>query len=138
MGRIILDWGELPERESFLKHCAEEAPEEEREHRNDTAWFPEDGFSMVLCKEDEVVVTRAVNRGIDSHLEAMAFDQFPATHGRIGICIKDAGSLHTLLRRLVEQNADEETALEAAGKEGSGVSGRLADDILGLLGYEWI
>lgn len=85
-------------------------------------------YNMELVGEAREVVARAINQGIDSHLEAVCFDQYDASNtvaSRLGLNI-EPGSVRVLLRRLVEQ-----------WHGGCEESGSLAGDILGTLGYEW-
>lgn len=85
-------------------------------------------FEMELVGSDAKHVTAAINQGIDSHLEAVHFDQFIGEHGKLGIRIKDAGSMRCLLRRLME-------AADWDDEEGPQ---NLASCIVEVLGYEWV
>jgi hypothetical protein len=101
---VSLDFGELPAREDFLERAAGEYP-------------------MVIRDPKEwAILAAAINQGIDAHLEAVA--TLKADHTTGELVIADAGSLHTLLRRLNESG--DETAED------------LASVILHTLGYEWI
>jgi hypothetical protein len=73
--------------------------------------------------DDMKSLIKAVNQGIDSHLEAVFFKQSDGTHGRIKFTF-EAKSLPILVRRLMEADDDE--------------SQMLGSDIFGTLGIELI
>lgn len=102
-----LSYGTLPPLEEFKTSV---------EERNE---WPADGYPMKLNSSDFIHVQTAVNQGIDSHLEAVAFTQDDAR-----IVITDVGSMHTLLRRLLEDGSEE--------------AQDLASSIMFTLGFEWI
>lgn len=52
-------------------------------------------------------IQKAVNKGIDSHLEAIMFTQGMGEHGRSAMNITPE-TLHVLVRRLMEMDCDEE------------------------------
>ena len=63
--------------------------------------------------EDFKAVTKAVNQGIDSHLEAIFFKQGEGTHGRVRL-VFEAASIPVLVRRLMEAG-DEPSDCLASG-----------------------
>lgn len=86
--------------------------------------FPAGGYEIEARGQDWQQIVEAVNPGIDSHLEAVFFDQYAGDHGRNGIRIRDPKSLLTLVRRLTEldsENADS-----------------LASGIMETLNIEWV
>jgi hypothetical protein len=63
----------------------------------------------------------AVNQGIDAHLEAVFFTEFPGRHGRRGFRIH-AGSLPCLVRRLLDAPwPEDETEENHAASLASGI-----------------
>lgn len=112
-----LTYGTLPERDAFIAATAEHFP-----------------YPMGLVIQEEVsAVAAAVNQGIDAHLEIVdcaQFDDGVPHFPRWGLTIKDAGSMHTLIRRLIK--ADTEMSCE----EGSPHD--LCSCILSTLDYEWV
>ncbi len=66
---------------------------------------PADGYSMHLMGDDYNHAAKAINQGIDSHLEAIQFEQSSGIYGKRGLRIT-ADTLHVLVRRLME-TADE-------------------------------
>ena len=86
--------------------------------------FPSEGYEIECRGYDLEQITRCINQGIDSHLQAIYFDQFQGSYGRTGIRIVDAESLLILVRRLTElesENADQ-----------------LASAIMETVGIEWV
>jgi hypothetical protein len=85
-------------------------------------------YPMELPPGDDLdVVARAINQGIDSHLEPIRFHEFTASCGhKIGIAIEPE-SMPVFLRRLVE--------LWEAGDE---PAGDFASSILQTLDIDWI
>ena len=65
-----------------------------------------DGYSMEFRSQQEwEVIANAVNKGIDSHLEAVTSrSTFDATTGK---CLVHPDELHVLLRRLFDDGGDE-------------------------------
>lgn len=87
-----------------------------------TAAIGTEAYEMQLTSQDGEVVTAAINQGIDSHLEAVRFEQFDAGH-KLGIRI-EPDSMHTLLRRLTEIDDDH--------------ANDLVSSILYTLNFEWV
>ena len=81
------------------------------------------GYPMTIKGQDEwSAIAAAVNKGIDSHLEAVSNRSvFDAS---TGVCRVHPEELHVLLRRLEEDGVDEASSLRT--------------DILGTLGIEEI
>jgi peroxiredoxin len=104
--KTMMNYGILPERKRFCEHAEKHFP-----------------YRMTVVRNDIELVKKAIDQGIDSHLEAVFFNQFNAGH-KLGIEIKDAESMHILLRRLIE--IDDESALE------------FASCVMETLGYEWV
>jgi hypothetical protein len=97
--------------------------------------FPKKGGITFEChrrSEDYKAFTKAVAMGIDSHLEAISFDQFPGEYGRYGFIIPDAKSFRCLVRRLVELGY----------KRGPNVScdpeWSFASSLMQCVGVEWV
>lgn len=90
-------------------------------------------YWMDLAGRDAEVVRKAVNIGIDSHLEACYIaevgDSYKVKGSRLE-CTVSMSSLPVLLRRLTE--------MEYTGKDGDDcdIGGCLATDILGSIGIE--
>ena len=97
-----MTWGVMPDRDEFKTKVADHSP-----------------YQMKLVGDDFGACTEAINQGIDSHLEAVFFEQDGQR-----ITILDAGSLHTLVRRLSEMDDDAAMSLASA--------------IMDTLGYEWV
>lgn len=115
---VGLTYGTLPTRKAFIRRVSPKM---------------RGGYPMELAGRDEIrAVTEAIDQGIDAHLEAVFFEQFRGAHGKFGLRIKDAGSLHTLLRRLLEQDQTEEQSERGEGPHD------LAASIMYTLDYEWI
>jgi hypothetical protein len=116
-----LNYGTLPDRQEFIKKITAEQGEGES--------F---AYVMQLSREDAYFVSQAINQGIDSHLEAVFFGEFEGDHGKMGIEIIGADSLHTLLRRLIE--------IGEAESDENGNDGAIdfAGSILYTLDYEWV
>ncbi len=74
-------------------------------------------YRMSLNTSDFYIVSKAINQGIDSHLEAVFFTQDDRK-----VTITDSASMKTFLRRLCET------------EDGS----FFASCIMETLGYEWI
>lgn len=132
-----MNYGTVPDRARFLEHCA----------KRELSSFP---MELTSSAEWEALKS-AVNQGIDSHLEGvyLASDarivDRTTKSGRL-ICqaghvvINDPGSLHTLIRRLIEigeteewdnaDNLDEEVDFPPALE--------LASSILSALDIEWV
>lgn len=86
--------------------------------------FPSEGYEIEARGFDLEQITKCINKGIDSHLQAIYFNQFRGSYGKTGIRIVDAESLLILVRRLTElesENAD-----------------CLASSIMETVGIEWI
>jgi hypothetical protein len=85
-----------------------------------------DGYRMEFHEgsEEFMAFSVAIGQGIDSHLEAVRFQEFTGSAGRRGFRVTDPGSLRTLVRRLVE-----------AGDEDSE---SLASCIITTLDWEWV
>lgn len=79
-----------------------ELPDAELLHELTKDQLPDGKYPMVLRGEDFLLVQRLVNQGIDSHLEAVSFEQDGPS-----IVLQDIGSLHTLLRRCLEDECEE-------------------------------
>jgi hypothetical protein len=119
---ISMNFGELPPREEFIKHCEPQMP-----------------FPMSLVDQDEIdAVVAAVNQGIDSHLEAVMGRQYTdETYKRFpkwAFEVEDAGSMHTLLRRLIE--ADDFWGDPDANEDPP--IANLCSSIMTVLGYDWV
>jgi hypothetical protein len=122
---ISMTFGELPDREEFIRHVQPQ--------------LDDGGFPMSLVDMGEInALCEAVNIGIDSHLEAVGCKQYTDTtykqFPKWGLNVEDAGSMHTLLRRLIESDgfwgepdADEDPP-----------AANLASSIMYCLGYEWV
>ncbi len=113
---ISLSYGQMPTKAEFRRAFADA-------HDGAT----ETDFPMELVGADAEVATEAINQGIDSHLEAVSFTQFPGRHGKLGINVQGADSLHTFVRRLSEMHGD-----------GNDEAGDLASGILTTLDIEWV
>lgn len=74
-------------------------------------------YSMTLSKSDFETVSKAINLGIDSYLEAVDY-----TRNKNEVWINDSASMKTFLRRLCET------------EDGS----FFASCIMETLGYEWV
>lgn len=81
-------------------------------------------YSMELTASDESDVCGIINQGIDSHLEAVFFDDHGVKNGKRCIDIKDSKSMRCFLRRCME------------GKNEN--LHDLASCIMYTLGYEWL
>jgi hypothetical protein len=81
-------------------------------------------FSMQLNARDEAIVVKAINQGIDSHLEAIFATDRGIQGNKHCIAITDSKSMRCLLRRLME--TENEQAQD------------LASLIMWKLEYEWI
>jgi len=81
-------------------------------------------YSMMLTASDETLVCEIINQGIDSHLEAVLFDDKGIRDGKRCIDIRDSDSMRCFLRRLIE--TDNEDAND------------LASCIMQTLEYEWV
>lgn len=102
---VVMNYGELPPLEVIEK-----------------AW--NNGFPItVKTNHDLDMIKAAVNQGIDSHLEAVFCDTKEG-EGEVSITIKDAKSMHTFLRRLIETEGESELDM--------------ANCILAFFGVEWI
>ena len=107
-----MTYGVLPERAGFVERCEDRMP-----------------YPMKIVDPDEwSALESAINVGIDAHLEAIACEE--TGPGRL--TIEDAGSMHTLLRRLIEASESEDWS------DGPPAGLDLASAILSTLGYEWI
>lgn len=116
---ISMTYGTIPEREAFIAHVEPQ--------------LSGGVYSMRIVNGREWAdLARAINQGIDAHLEAVICE---ADHTTGRLVIKGAASLHTLVRRVVE---DEDSWCDDpdASEDVSGVG--LVSTILGTLGYEWI
>ena len=107
---LSLNYGELPEKDILTKAVEKEYP---------------DGYRMELADNDRKIVTKAIEQGIDSNLEAVTFNQYIKKDRYNKLClIIHNDTLHVLLRRLCETG--EEEALD------------LVSCILETLDIEWI
>lgn len=84
-----------------------------------------DPFPIECHRKTEMfeAINRAVNQGIDSHLEALFFEQGAGEYGRVRLVFTPE-SVPVLVRRLMEDDDDE--------------AQRLAGDICGTLNIELI
>ena len=89
-------------------------------------------YSMSLVGDGAKAVERAVNQGIDAHLEICNAeergDHYEWTHDKYSVrlkCLVSGESLAVLLRRLTEMEFEEDDEAET-----------LAGDILGTLGFD--
>lgn len=114
-----MTYGTLPKRAKFVRRVRPMIP---------------DGYDMELVGSSVKPAIDAINQGIDSHLEAVFFEEFEAGH-KLGIRIRDAGSLHTFLRRLLELDPD---AYEYDPERESPPAEDLASAIMTTLDYEWV
>lgn len=132
-----ITYGTVPDRERFLSHCAARLDDDGESN-------PVGAYPMEIVNPIEwEAIKAAVNQGIDSHLEAVAFsgaDIVPRStrSGRVicnagHITISDPGSLHTLIRRLVEA-AD---CGDPSDNENPPVLD-LVSSVLYTLGIEWV
>lgn len=81
-----MSYGTVPERDAFIAKADAECP---------------DGFPMTIRDPKEwEALAKVINRGIDSHLEAVFCDADNTTGA---IRFHNAASLHTFIRRIVEQ-----------------------------------
>lgn len=82
-------------------------------------------YKMELVASDETLVCEIINQGIDSHLEAVSFDDHGIVDGnKRHIEIKDSKSMRCFLRRCMEsENEDMQD---------------LASCIMQTLDYEWV
>lgn len=133
-----MSYGTVPDRAKFLEHCAKRVDD-------DGEPDPLTSYPMELVDSGEwEAVKRAVNRGIDSHLEAVSVSGVRIVDRKVGeriiaragrVVIDDPGSLHTLIRRLVEGSGE----LDPGANEGSGDPGLdLVSAILYTLDIEWV
>lgn len=109
-----LSYGEIPDRKRFIEYAEKHMP------------YP---MKITDGAEWQALAT-AINQGIDSRLEAISCEE--RAYGQTGsghLTIKDAASMHTLIRRLVEgvENWDDE---DPAGMD-------LVSCILRTLEIEW-
>ena len=65
-------------------------------------------------------IKAAVNQGIDSHLEAVFFTEFPGDYGKRGFLF-DPRSMAVLVRRLMESGSDEAQSLASGICETLGI-----------------
>jgi hypothetical protein len=123
-----MTYGVLPERERFLAHCAARTDD-------DGEPDPVEAYPMKIVDDGEwAALAAAVNQGIDSHLEAVACEERAYGHSGAGyLTVLDAGSLHTLIRRLIE-TAD----WSACGEDDTPPGLALASNILDTIGIEWV
>lgn len=89
-----------------------------------------EGYSMEFHRSgnDFKAFERAVDEGIDAHLEAIRFDQRMGEHGRFRFVVSP-DTLHVLVRRLMECSGDEVLQDEALS---------LASDICSTLDIELV
>lgn len=85
----IMNYGELPSKDYFVEKMGEHFP-----------------YPMELTGSDVPLVVDAINAGIDSYLEAIFWEEFAGHPHKFCLRIKDAASMYTLLRRLVEKGTD--------------------------------
>ena len=129
-----MTYGTLPERSAFLAKVEPQIP---------------DGYPMVIrCPDEWAAICEVINRGIDSHLEAVATTEADPSTGRI--CIADAASLYTFIRRACENPPDCECtgdSWETAECSNESYDGEhcnvsriqgLCSSIMQTLDYEWI
>ncbi len=84
-------------------------------------------YEIEARQHDWTLLANVVNQGIDSHLEAIALEEFDGRHGKGGLRILDPNSLHVLIRRLIEtEDSSDDGAID------------LASSILFTLDIEWI
>ena len=120
-----MTYGTVPERADFVEAAGEIVP-----------------FEMVFRGRLEwEAMVQAINQGIDSHLEAIQVEEGP--EGKL--TIKDAESLHTLVRRLTEIHNGEGPArgrygapTEYSDEEYRDEAGAIAGDILCYVNIEWV
>jgi hypothetical protein len=120
-----LSYGTVPDRERFLTHCAARVDEGGEPD-------PVDTYPMKIVNQGEwSALASAINQRIDAHLEAVVCEE--RAYGQTGsgyLTIKDPGSLHTLIRRLVDGASWDE--------DGPDPGLDLASSILYTIGIEWI
>jgi hypothetical protein len=109
-----MSYGTLPDREAFIAHV---------EPQLSDGVYP----MRIASQREWADVARAINQGIDAHLEAVSCE---ADHTTGRLVIKGAASLHTLIRRIVEDGES------WSDPDASGMG--LASAIMSTLGYEWI
>lgn len=125
-----MDYGTLPERESFIAKVDTECP---------------NGYPMKIVDPKEwAAIAEIVNRGIDSHLEAVFCDADPTTGE---IVFNSGASLYTFMRRIVEDppqcgenGCTDDCYNESEAGEHCDIS-RVTDlvsSILFTLDYEWV
>lgn len=127
-GLITLSYGEIPGRADFIARAQEHCP-----------------FEMELVPTDYEAVAEAINQGIDAHLEAVALagpvGEIPGPFPKRRVTIQDAGSLHTLARRLSEialaQWCSDDELPEGEPNEDPPAA-NLASSIMETAGYEWV
>jgi hypothetical protein len=116
-----LTYGTLPNKEEFVAYVS---PQLETEQRH--------GYPMELVGADVGYITKAINRGIDSHLEAVAWEHFKGKYPhKLCVRVLGAASLHTLIRRLIEIGEAEGLHVDEGALD-------LASSIMYTLDYEWI
>lgn len=77
------------------------------------------GYPMTIRSQDEwTAITKAVNQGIDSYLEAFTRSKFDHTTGQ---CVIHPEEMTTFLRRLYEDGGDEAWGLRSAILETLGI-----------------
>jgi len=81
-------------------------------------------YPMELTASDEETICAAINQGIDSHLEAVHFEDNGIKNNKRCLSITDSKSLRCLVRRLFEDGSDNAYSL--------------ASGIMQTLDIEWI
>lgn len=143
---ISLTWGTLPDREAFLAHVTDPTQIDTLDPDELGPLFPEDGFEIGFGCDAGFFerYRRAVNEGIDSHLEAVSHDTRKVSRSRLGgetveSIVRDPESMHTLLRRMLEhaENLDCPDEGRCAGDCEYETAMREVGDMLYLCGFEW-
>lgn len=95
----------------------------------DLSDFPDEPFPMKLTTDDALLFIEVCEQGIDSHLEAIFYEQRYPEARKLDVTIRDGKSLRTFVRRLIEKyEADED----------SDSAGDFASAILETIGIEWV
>ena len=92
-------------------------------------------YDMWLTSEDELLVCKIINQGIDSHLEAVYFNDLGVKDHKRHLQITDSKSMRCFLRRLCEHD---NYGSESESDDGASESSDLASCIMSTLGYEWV
>lgn len=106
---ISLNFGEMPSRDQF------------------NAKVPDEPFNMTIRNPELWAnIADIINRGIDSHLEAVFCDADPATGE---IVLHDRDSVWTFIRRCAESDVGD-------NDDSSAIS--FASSMMYVLGFEWV